>query len=252
MTCDERRELLELYALGVLEQPERDDIDSHLGAGCPSCSSNLKRALATNAIVASSVPVVEPPKGLRKKVLASVGVEEKGGWWRVVVWSSAMAASLVAVLWLSVQDRRRAGELAQTRSELERMTQAARRSAASLERVEAAIAFLNAPETQVIGAGRTVALPPRARVFVNNTRGVLLLVTNLPPAPAGKIYEMWVIPKSGGPRPAGLFQSATDGNALHLDTGPIDVAAIGAVAVTVEPEGGSPQPTSQPFIVVSL
>jgi len=252
MTCGERRELLELYALGVLEPAERDDIDSHLHAGCPACAASLKRALATNAIMAASLPVVEPPKGLRKKVLASVGVEERSGWWRVVVWSSAMAASLVAVLWLSVQDRRRAGELAQAKSELTRMTQIASQRAASLERVESAIAFLNAPETQVIGAGRTVALPPRARVFVNNTRGLLLLVSNLPPAPAGKIYEMWVIPRGGGPQPAGLFQSTADGSALHMEAGPIDVAKVSAVAVTVEPEGGSPQPTSQPFIVVSL
>ena len=59
---------------------------------------------------------------------------------------------------------------------------------------------------------------------------------------------MWLIPKGGAPRPAGLFQSTDAGSAVHVLSGPIDTAALGAVAVTVEPEAGSPAPTSQPLI----
>jgi anti-sigma-K factor RskA len=63
---------------------------------------------------------------------------------------------------------------------------------------------------------------------------------------------MWVIPKSGKPASAGLFQSGSDGSAMHMRSGPVDVAATGAVAVTVENEGGVEQPTSQPVIVAAL
>ena len=41
---------------------------------------------------------------------------------------------------------------------------------------------------------------PKGKVFVNPSSGVVLMATNLPPAPAGKAYEMWVIPKSGETR----------------------------------------------------
>jgi len=56
--------------------------------------------------------------------------------------------------------------------------------------------------------------PPRGRVFVNRGRGVVLLASNLPPAPNGKIYELWLIPKGQAPIPAGLFQTDAQGNVL--------------------------------------
>src|ERR1017187_2040276 len=102
--------------------------------------------------------------------------------------------------------------------------------------------------------GGAAPQPPRGRVFLDPARGVLLLASNLPPAPTGKTYEMWIIPKAKGSRPvpAGLFQSAADGTALHVRPGPVDVAATGIVAVTLEPAAGVPQPTSQPIIVAAL
>ena len=72
--------------------------------------------------------------------------------------------------------------------------------------------------------------------------GVLLIASNLPVLPAGKTYEMWVIPKAGAPRPAGLFQSAPQGTALHILPGVVDSNVT--LAVTIEPESGSPAPTS--------
>jgi anti-sigma-K factor RskA len=63
---------------------------------------------------------------------------------------------------------------------------------------------------------------------------------------------MWVIPAGGKPVPAGLFQTESNGTAVHLQKGPVDVAATGAIAVTLEAEGGAPQPTSQPIIVAPL
>jgi anti-sigma-K factor RskA len=84
---------------------------------------------------------------------------------------------------------------------------------------------------------------------------VLLIASNLPAAGPGKIYEMWVIPKGGAPRPAGLFQS--DGmTGIHILRGPTDRAlASGAqsiIAVTVEPEAGSAAPTTTPIIAAQI
>jgi anti-sigma-K factor RskA len=87
---------------------------------------------------------------------------------------------------------------------------------------------------------------------MNPKRGVLFLASNLPPAPQGRIYELWIIPKGGAPRPSGLFQSDAAGNAMHMVTGPIDIASTGAFAVSVEPEAGSPAPTTTPIIVAPV
>ena len=94
--------------------------------------------------------------------------------------------------------------------------------------------------------------PPQGKVFVNPSRGVLLIASNLPRTPADKIYEMWIIPKAAKPVPAGLFQSQDDGNAMHVQPGMVDVSSTAAIAVTVENQAGADQPTTQPLIVAPL
>ena len=63
---------------------------------------------------------------------------------------------------------------------------------------------------------------------------------NLAAPPAGKTYEAWVI-AGGAPQPAGVFSS---GHVVLL-TRPVGRGA--KVALTVEPAGGSQQPTRAPF-----
>src|SRR5207253_8149877 len=126
------------------------------------------------------------------------------------------------------------------------------RNSAELARVQSALQFLNEPETEQVVFGKGKPQPPRGRVFVNPQRGVLLFASNLPPAPSGKIYEMWLIPKSGAPKPAGLFQSSTQNTALYILNSPVDRSNTKAVAVTMEPEAGSGAPTSTPIVVAAL
>ena len=71
----------------------------------------------------------------------------------------------------------------------------------------------------------------------------VLVVSNLDEAPAGKTYEAWVI-EGGAARPAGTFGGGGT-VAVKLEH---PVRAGSVVAVTVEREGGSQQPTSKPFI----
>jgi anti-sigma-K factor RskA len=61
---------------------------------------------------------------------------------------------------------------------------------------------------------------------------------------------MWVIPKGGKPVPAGLFQSESDGTAMHIQRGSVDLSATAAVAVTMEDEAGAQEPTS-PILIVA-
>ena len=235
MSCEELRDTYELYAIGVLEDPEKSEIDEHVGRKCGTCLEGLRVARQTNSVLLTVMPMVEPPKRLRKKVLASVGLENTGWGW-ISGWAALTFGLLVAMLYLSIEDRRHAGELAQARREM-------RVANIELAKLQDAMRFLNEPDTILVTAGRGVPLPPKARVFLNKNRGVLLMASNLPAAPAGKIYEMWVIPKGGAPKPAGLFQPDEQGNAMHMLPGSIDVETTAVIAVTMEPEAGSATPT---------
>lgn len=244
MICDELREAYELHALGLLEDPERAEIEAHLRRGCETCTAGVRRAAALNTQMLALAPDVRPSPKLRRKVLASVGARESRWAW-MTGWPAAFAAMLIAVVYLGVQDRRKAGELAEARRFVEA-------SATELTQMRAALALLNEPETRHVVFGQGQPQPPKGRVFVHNRRGVLLLASNLPPLPRGKTYELWTIPKGGAPRPAGLFQSDARGNALYLSPGPVDVTTLSAIAVSVEPEAGSSAPTTTPLIVAAL
>lgn len=239
MIHEEIRELYELYVLGVLSPEERTEIEDHLARHCPECEKGVRSAFAMSTFFASLPEAVEPPKRLRNRVLTSVGATQPDR----RVWLGRLAFACVAILAVVVMiGNRRQGE------ELEQL----RRSTTDLARLRAALAMLNEPDTEQVVFGKDQPMPPRGRVFVNAQRGVLLMASNLPPAPAGKLYEMWLIPKTGAPKPAGMFQSEPQGTALYVMNGPIDRAQTKAVAVTMEPEAGSQAPTSTPMIVAGL
>jgi anti-sigma-K factor RskA len=69
------------------------------------------------------------------------------------------------------------------------------------------------------------------------------------PAPATQTYQLWIIDPSGATS-AGLFDTDADGRAIELVTGEFDDRVV--IGVTLEPEGGSPQPTSDPVLAIEL
>jgi anti-sigma-K factor RskA len=68
---------------------------------------------------------------------------------------------------------------------------------------------------------------------------------NLPPLPSGRVYQVWVITTDAAPISAGLL--GPDGTGLF--TTPPDIAPPRAVAVSNEPAGGMPAPSTPPFLV---
>ena len=83
-------------------------------------------------------------------------------------------------------------------------------------------------------------------------RTAILQVSNLPPVPAGKDYQLWVI-KGKTPISAGVFAvNNSEPNYFKIENLAVtDPKEIGAFAVTLEPKGGVPQPTGTMYIAGS-
>lgn len=66
---------------------------------------------------------------------------------------------------------------------------------------------------------------------------------NTPPAPEGRVYQLWVVPANGDPRSAGVMDQ------MPTDSAPMVATYTGGdtLAVTVEPAGGSSAPTTNPI-----
>ncbi len=113
------------------------------------------------------------------------------------------------------------------------------------------MATLTASDLSTVVLSSTGA-PPSARLYWNRDRGqVLLAAYRLPPAPAGRTYQLWGIAEGQAPVSLGTFASAGEGRDVVRFAVPAGLQlAIGAV--TEEPAGGSPQPTSAPFLAGTL
>ncbi len=244
MSCEELVEDYELYALGAAEEPERSEIRAHLERRCEACANGVQRALAVVAVLGAAAPAAAPPARLRRRLLASVGVPERHYGWPLA-WAAAALLCFIAATYFSGRERRYAEESLGLRRQLGDQ-------AIELRHWQDVFAIVRAPGTIEASFGQGQPAEPAGRVFLNPSQGVMLIASHLPPAPAGRIYEMWIIPKSGSPRAAGLFQPRSDGTATHVEPGPLDLAATASVAVTTEDEAGAAQPTSKPLIAAAL
>jgi hypothetical protein len=180
-----------------------------------------------------------PSPRLRRRLLAAAGAEERR-FGAAPFLAGALALALFAAFYFSTRENQFANETLMLRDQL-------RRQSIEVTRFNEAIAILGSPGTSEVGFGQEST----GKVFVNAQRGILLIASNLPPAPDGKIYEAWAIPNGGKPIPAGLFPSNPTGATVHVHPGPV-AAGIHTITVTLEPAQGSDQPTNTPLLTASL
>jgi hypothetical protein len=233
MTCDELRQDYTSYALGIADDPERAEIVEHLGRKCPNCVRGVASAMATVTAISGAVPVTDPPKYLRRRVTATVEREPRRSWTATFLPWAITAAMSIALVAIGISGRRESGDTGKLRQ---------------------ALSILNDPAAKDVAFGNVAfgetGKTPRGRVLVSPGSGVVFMGASLPRIDAGKTFELWVMPVKGNPVPAGVFQSQPDASAVFVRPGPVENAV--AIAVTVEPEGGSAQPTTTPFIVTKL
>ncbi len=247
MTHAEMDELYELFVLGALDREEAAEIENHLQDNCTYCTARVREATVLAAAFAGLADVVQPPENLKKRVLNSIAPQrpavvvpepkKQSSWLGGML---ALGAACVALtffcLWLGNQTDNLQNRL--TAAQHER------------DQLESALKVLSRSETRTVQFGR--ADQPQGRLFINRNRGFVFTASRLPRLAADRTFELWYVPPTGAPRKAGLFRSDRNGDTVQISNTAIDPATTNAVAVSVEPDGGSPAPTTTPIIVVPL
>lgn len=244
MNSAELHTLTGAYAMNALDDEERREFEAHLDE-CPACQQEVAEFEATAAELGGSLAET-PPHHLKSQVMAAISTTRQERpvprasddetvvafprprlLDRVLLPAAAILAVLVVGLAATV------GNLNARVNELETST----------VRLTDIVAAPDLRTWNVNQNGTT------ARVVYSPTQGQgLFLAAGLQPPPDGKIYELWLIGPDGA-TPAGLFRGR-DGVVSHPMTG--DMSAATHIGVTVEPAGGSPQPTTDPILVIEL
>jgi anti-sigma-K factor RskA len=237
---------LALYALEALPAEDRARIDAHL-ATCAACRLELEQLRGDTALLALSTTGPRPPQRSRQRLLEAVAREPRvprlvqtqprRSWWGALGWAATAAVILFASsLWRENQSLK--GTLASAASQ-------SAHNARELEELRRIAAPILAPEAQhvTLVSAKTPPQPQGKAFYLRNRSSLVFLANNMPPLPPQKAYELWLIPTSGSPIPAGTFKPDAHGSASVVNPPlPAGVEAK-AFAITVENESGATTPT---------
>ncbi len=253
-SCADVSELAGLYVLDALEPAEAERVAAHL-ATCPEPHPEMAELGAVVPALAASVDEVDAPADLKRRVLESYDryalaapasatsvapwqidaqpAARRGsalpqwlGW--VAAGAAVLVLAVVGVWALGIQQR--------ANSE----TQRAETMAAALEALAqpgSSFAVLEG-SGPAAGVGGFVAFSPDGEGYI--------VMTNVPEAPAGMTYQAWYV-VDGQPASAGTVSADADGFVIAEGLPPM--AGTDLMAITLEPAGGSPEPTSDPIVV---
>ncbi|MBW3619395.1 MAG: anti-sigma factor [Actinobacteria bacterium] len=243
MTSPDIHTLTGAYAVDALEEDERQLFELHIRE-CDACAQEIAEFHATAAAVGDAAHE-PPPPSMKAAVLAEIDTvrqerplpstvtdlaSRRDPWYQRLL-APAAAVLAIAVLGMTAIIANMNGRIATMETQTARVADVVAAADASI---------IEMPGFE--GAN--------ARLVYSASRGEgIFLADGLPEAPGEKVYELWFIGEDGA-SPAGLFDADERGRVTHVLTG--DLSQVQAIGVTVEPAGGSAQPTSDPIMVAEV
>ncbi len=236
------KENLAAYALGALDAEEVSALEAHLRT-CDSCRAELADYQRLSTGLLSAFPPQAPRPALRRNLQNLLQNQAKSarpqGRWSLN--RMAAVAAFVLLIGLNLVSVFQVYTLKQEQTELD----------GQYGSQQSAIAMLAYPTTQTIAFDQAGV---SGSLLVDKKRNLLAVFAwNLPPAPAGKTYQMWLIdPKED--RTSGGFLIPEGGQPFVMSVikSPQPLAGFTGLGVTLEPLGGSPKPTGARVLHVNF
>jgi anti-sigma-K factor RskA len=217
------------YALDALSPDEADEFVRHL-EGCTACRDEVRELQEVAARMGASEGVA-PPAALKARVLAAADrmpqlpprvtpIERV----RSRRWTTRVAGAVAAAVVLATGVGVAVNELRQPDKQ-----------------VQQAASVFAAPDAHIDVV--PTANGGRLRVATSASYAQMELETKALPKVGDRTYQLWAI-RNGRPTSIGLITDLSKGEILPLP------APGTTVAITIEPAGGSPQPTGKPIVAM--
>jgi anti-sigma-K factor RskA len=270
LATEEIKDQAALYALGALSQIEARAFENHMADGCDVCRAEVAEFDGVVGVLGLGAPAASPPAYLRDLLTERIAKEprnvfttqtsrtsyspgamvppaaRRSPWVTALPWAVAACLAIVAVS--SVLSLRRIitstnQEIAQMRLDFLHINEVLVRERQQNTEHLQVISVLEKPGSSHIFLLAQKDTPPsKANVYWDKQANRWLVAADMAPAPVGKIYQLWFLTKAP-PKSAGLIKTDEAGHGFIEVDVPADIGKIDAAAITLEPEGGSAQPT---------
>lgn len=254
MTHQELEDLMPLLALEALNAEQERRARAHLET-CDICRALLNEYQQIVDEMLAGSPAARPPQVLRPRLQAlaraqrdrapAAPVDTSGSrlqrlpdFWRQTLklprWTVVSALGVVMLLlltnlWLFAQWQE---------------------SLARDQTTRALMSILRSPGTVSVNLNPTASAPPTAQgqlILSRQSNAALLMVHQLTKLPPQQVYQVWLT-RDGHKDSAGLFSVDEHGHAVVLLQAPQLLSVYREIGITIEPLGGSTQPTSPRLI----
>jgi anti-sigma-K factor RskA len=230
-------EVKDAYVLGALPEQERRELEEYLAAH-PERQAEIDELGNVASLLALSPPEQEPSPELRRSIMAVVEAQRPPARTRswlagvkelLSVRNLTLGAAALLVIGLFSWNMLLQGQVKDLQGQV-----------ASLQ---------DSQQSRMVAlAGTGAAQRAEAEVILLKDHKAVLMAEDMPRVPENKTYQIWVI-EDDVPQPSGLFEADGDTVAAVVEK-PLDEDDV--IAITIEPNGGSQQPTTDPMLTAKL
>lgn len=254
MTWDEVKELGPLYAIGALDSETALKVEEFLRHATKDQQSEITEWREVATLLPMGLPQVQAPFFLKERLLTRIGQEgappyalQSGSSAKVLQFQPQPRVQKRAPQWLAIAA---AIMLACTSAFL-----AWKNSLLSgqLNLAEGQVKEFLSSDTQIISMAGVEAPQATAKVVWNKkSQTWKVYVNNLPVPSSDKDYQLWYVTKDAKINAKVFSPNAQGGAELDLSLPPEAIQGLAATAVTLEPKGGSSQPTGKFYLLAEI
>jgi len=260
MTCEQLAALYGEYALGVLEGEERAELETHLERAGDKCIEGVAHARWIVAQLAHAAPDAQAPPALRAKIMDAIKssaeipapgaipfespkpAEQRAAF---PLWAWAAAALLALITGYAIrQMNNQNAQLAQLRKQMKLAATQNQMLQNELDMDRMVAMVMTSPDSVPLKLMPKDTRMPMVHVYLHPHMGAAITADQMPSMPSERTLQLWVVPKSGKPMSIAIFHPDALGEIALVAPVNMPKNEIAALAVTDEPAGGSPQPTT--------
>jgi anti-sigma-K factor RskA len=255
-------ELLPFYALDALTEEEKEQVESYL-AEHPEARQQLQELQSGASALPYSVSPVEPPRQVKEALMRRVASDvqarqrssarvppepvQRGLRFENIFRVLSLGAAAIAILWAVVLN----AQVARLQEQIASLNDQVAAQRQSLDEIVRNLPQTTESDVITVSLKSTGDQPrPLGQLIANpNDKSAVVVISGLPPLEPGKTYQVWLI--GDAPVSAGLLTVDENGQSVLIITSEESIGSFKALGISIEPEGGSPQPTADQIVVLS-